>query len=68
MEFGDCCDGVLVAPQMAATLGDGSIEILNGIEVFVDQRLIDKRPKMFGGLKLGAVGRQEDQTDSLGQG
>jgi len=34
--------------------------------MFVDDRLVDEFPQRLGGLKLGRVGRQEDETDALG--
>jgi len=66
MEFGGCRDGVAIAMQMAASACEGFIEILDSIEVFVDEGLIDERPKMLGRLELGTVGGQEDQPDSIG--
>jgi hypothetical protein len=38
--------------QIAASLGDDSIEIVNGVEVGVGERLIDERPQVLDGLEL----------------
>ena len=68
MEVGVACDGVLVLVEIAASRGNCSIEIADGIEVFVGERLVDERPEMFGGLELRAVGRLVDEPDAVGDG
>jgi hypothetical protein len=54
--------------QHAASIADGGIEIVDGIEVFVGQRLVDERPQMFGGLQFGAVGRLIDRPNTVRKG
>lgn len=66
MEFGGFGDGVLVIVQRAASLRDGSVEIADAVEMFVDERLIDERPQVLGRLELGAVGRLIDESDAVG--
>jgi len=66
MEIGVACDGALVAMEMAASRGNRSIEIIEGSEVFVDERLIDEGPKVLGGLEFRAVGRLKDEPDAVG--
>jgi len=36
------------------------------VEIGVDERLVDKLPKMLGRLKLGAMGRLKDETKAVG--
>jgi len=66
MEFGGFGDGFLVFVQRAASLGDGGVEIVDGLEMFVDQRLIDEGPQVLGRLELGTVGRLIDESDAVG--
>ena len=65
MEFGGFGDGVLVIVQRAASLGDGGVEIVDGLEMFVDQRLIDEGPQVLGRLQFGRVRREEYQMEAL---
>jgi len=53
---------------MAAPLGDDGIEIVDGVEVGVGERLIDERPQMLGGPELRAMGRLVDEPDAVGDG
>jgi hypothetical protein len=57
MEIGVLCDDFFIVRQIAASLGDDGIEIVDCVEVGVGERLIDDRPQVFGGLELRAVGR-----------
>jgi hypothetical protein len=61
-------DHVLLLSECNAVLADGLIESLDGLEVAVDQRLVDELPKVLGGLQLGAVGGLEHETDAVGHG
>jgi len=65
MEFGGACDGILVSMQIAASRCDDGIEIVDCVEVFVDDRLVDERPEVFGGLQFGAVGGLVDRRDAV---
>src|SRR3954471_3597238 len=51
-----------------AALGDRTVEVLDRAEVLVGERLVEHRPEAFGRLQLGAVGRQVDEPDALGDG
>src|SRR3954462_3577334 len=51
-----------------AALGDRTVEVLDRAEVLVGERLVEHRPEAFGRLRLGAVGRQVDEPDALGDG
>ena len=42
------------------------VEVLDGLEVAVDEWLIDEGPQMLGGLQLGTVGGLEDEPDAVG--
>jgi hypothetical protein len=52
--------------ERAASLCDGSVEIVDGVEMFIDKRLVDERPEVFGGLELWTVGRLVDEPDAVG--
>src|SRR5690349_13145366 len=51
-----------------AALGDRTVEVLDRAEVLVGERLVEHRPEALGRLELGAVGRQVDEPDPLGDG
>ena len=55
----------LIAIENATALGDDVLEIGQGLEVTVDQRLIQNRPEVLGGLKLGRVRGQVDGPDPV---
>jgi hypothetical protein len=46
--------------------GDFLVELCDGCDVLVDDRLVDKRPKSFGGLQLRGVGRQINEANAIG--
>ena len=46
-------------------LADDLVEVFDGFEIGVGERLVDKRPKMLGGLQLGAMGRLENEPDAF---
>src|SRR5437588_10257759 len=68
MEIGGFGDGVLVLVECAAAYRDGRVEIIDRIEVPVDEWLVDKRPKMLGGLQFRTVGGLVDQSDAIWDG
>ncbi len=39
--------------EAAAALGAGGVEVIEGCEVPVDDRLVHQRPESLGGLELG---------------
>jgi hypothetical protein len=49
-EEGMCCDLIRVVSENTAPLGKNLIEFLQGLEVFIDDRLVRQRPQAFGGL------------------
>ena len=46
--------------------GDFFFEFFDSRDVLIDDRLIDERPKGFGGLKLGTIGGQINQANPIG--
>src|SRR5437667_7508154 len=66
MEFGGASDGVLVSLQRATSLCDRGVEIVDGCEMSIDERLVDEGPKVLCRLQLRAVGGLEDQPDAVG--
>ena len=68
MEIGVLRDDFFVVRQIAASVGDDGIEIVDGVEVGVGKRFIDERPQVLGGLELRAVGRLVDEPDAVGDG
>ena len=39
-----------------ALVGDFCVELLDGCNVLIDDRLVDNRPQGFCGLQLGTIG------------
>ena len=64
-EEGMCFDLIRVVSENTATLGKNLIEFLQGLEVFIDDRLVRQRPQAFGGLDLWRIRRQEHQFNAL---
>ena len=64
-EEGVCFDLIGVVGEDTATLGKNLIELLQGLEVFIDDRLVGQRPQAFGGLDLWRVRGQEHQFNAL---
>src|SRR3954466_11112011 len=50
-----CAGFELIAIEHATALGDGSLEIGEGLEVAVGERLIQDGPQVFCGLKLRRI-------------
>ena len=65
MEPGLAPDPVAVGGEADALAGDGGIEIGEGVEVAVGDRLVDMDPERLGGLELGGVGRQIDEAEAF---
>jgi hypothetical protein len=65
MESGSCF--YLLGPfgEDDAWLGDFCVEFLDACDVLVDDRLVDERPKGFGGLQLGTMGRQMNKANTI---
>ena len=68
MEIGVSRDDFFVLREIAASLGNDGIEIVDGVEVGVGERLIDERPQVLGGLEFRAVGWLVDEPDAVGNG
>jgi len=52
MEVGVIFDGAVILLEPAAARSNGAIEVVDGFEVLVDERLIDKGPEALGGLEF----------------
>jgi hypothetical protein len=52
--------------ECAAAVGEDGVEVLQGGEVAVGDRLVEEGPEPRGQLQLGAVGRQEFEADAVG--
>ena len=62
----EVCTGLkLITVQNEAALGDGSFQIGEGLEVPIGERLIEDRPEVLSGLKLGGVWGQVDEPEAL---
>src|SRR5215831_1290490 len=61
-------DHPLVLRKRDTALADSLVEGLDGLEVAVDERLVDERPQVLGGLQLRTIGGLEHQADAVGHG
>jgi len=68
MEQRACADSIALLNQGDAAFADNFFEILDGLEIGVGERLVDKLPKVLGRLQLGTVGGLEDEADAVGHG
>ena len=59
-------DHFLLAGERDAALTDGLVEVFDGLEIAIDQGLVDEGPQMLGRLQLGAVGGLEDEANAVG--
>ena len=59
-------DGRLLLGECDATFADGVVEILDGVEVAIDEGLVDECPQVLSGLQLRAVGRLEYEPKAVG--
>ncbi len=57
MEQGAGADHIALAGESDAALTDKLFEILDGLEIGVDQRLVYERPEVFGRLQVGTMRR-----------
>ena len=55
MESGSALDLFALLGEGDTLGGDFLVELCDGCDVLVDDRLVDKRPKSFGGLQLRGV-------------
>ena len=62
---GSLCRFELIATENAAALGHDLLKIGKRAEVAVGERLIQNRPEVLGGLKLGRVAGQVDEPDPI---
>ena len=60
MESGWSLHQVSILVEGDAAFGDGGVELGEGLEVLVDDRLVDQGPEGFGGLQFGRVSPAPD--------
>jgi len=60
-----CPETELIAIEASATVCDDAFQIGEGLEVLVCERLIQNRPEVLGGLKLGRVRGQVGEPDPI---
>ena len=58
-------DHILLSDQGGAAPADNLFKILDGLEMGVDQWLIDELPEVLGGLHFGAVRRLKHEPDAI---
>lgn len=61
-------DEVAIVAEGHAPLGHDGVELGKGLEVFVDDGLVDVDPEGLGRLQLWGIGRQMDEANALGNG
>src|SRR5215470_4441064 len=65
VEVGVVFDGAVILLERAAPRSNGAIEVVDGFEMLVDERLIDKGPEAFSGLEFWAAWRLIDEPDAV---
>ena len=65
MEEGTCADRILLPNKCDAALADNLFEVLDGLEISVDQRLVDELPKVFRRLQFGTIRRLKHEPDAI---
>ena len=58
-------DNIALAGEGDAAFADKPFEVLDGLEISVDQRLVYELPEVFRGLQLGAMRRLEHEPDAI---
>jgi hypothetical protein len=61
-------DAASVSIEGDALCCDGVVEVGEGLEVLVDDGLVDMDPEGFGRLELGGVWREIDEPDAIRHG
>src|SRR5690349_24758731 len=65
VELGGGLDPVRIVGEIAAPLCQDLIEIGQGVEMKIGQRLVDHGPEMLGRLEFRGIGWQELQADAV---
>jgi hypothetical protein len=66
MEEGAGADWLSLVHEGDAALTDNFFEVLDGLEVSVDQGLVDELPKVLGRLQFGTMRRLKHEPDAIG--
>jgi hypothetical protein len=59
---------LLLAGECHAALADQQVEVFDGLEVAIYQRLVDERPQILCGLQLGVMGWLQHEAGAVGHG
>ena len=68
MEQCVCADRIALADQLDAAPAHHLFEVFDGLEMSVDERLIDELPKVLSGLQLRTMWRLEHEPDAVWNG
>ena len=66
MEASSALDLLALLSEGDALGGDFLVEVCDGRDVLVNYRLVNERPKSFGGLQLGTIRRQINEANTIG--
>lgn len=66
MDSGSALDLFVLLGEGDTLGGDFCVELCDGCDVLVDDRLVDKRPKSFGRLQLRTIGRKINKANAVG--
>ena len=66
MEASSALDLLALLGEGDALGGDFLVEVCDGRDVLVNDRLVNERPKRFGGLQLGTIRRQINEANTIG--
>jgi hypothetical protein len=66
VEVGASFDGVAVGIKVETAARDDLVDLVEGGEVPVDERLVAQGPQALGRLQLGGVARQVDEPEAVG--
>ena len=68
MEKRVVADRVWLLDEGNAAVADRLIKALDGRKALIGERLVDEHPKVLGRLQFRAMGRLEDEADTIGDG
>jgi hypothetical protein len=66
VEQGAVADRIWLLREGDAAIANRLVEVLDGLETAIGERLVNEHPKMLGRLQFGAVGGLKDEVNSIG--
>jgi len=66
VEQGAVADCIWLLREGDAAIANRLVEVLDGLETAIGERLVNEHPKMLGRLQFGAVGGLKDEVNSIG--